>query len=128
MTNLDQMPVELLGLIFSHINLSELLRMHVLVCRRWMEVITSKDFLPLRKIFYRYQADVEDTRVNLRLEVLNRLKEIPDTFGRVIATQNKQDSLERCLPYILEKFAQASTLTLLKLENEDFAAVTGHSR
>ena len=89
---------------------------------------SSQSFLPQRKQYYRYTINHENIRAQLRLEVTNRLKQIPDTFGQMIGTEERKDYLERCLPFILEKFSASSTQEVLHVTEETFAAVTNHPR
>ena len=123
------LPGEVLEMIFSKINLPDLLRSHTLVCRKWNEFISSESFLPQRKRYYRYQAKMEGVRADLSLEVSQKLREIPDTYGNIVVEGQRLDKLERCLPFLIYKVSEDSTLDLLKLTDKDyFIAVCNHPR
>ena len=123
------LPGEVLEMIFSKINLTDLLRSHALVCRKWNEFISSESFLPQRKRYYRYQARMEGVRAELRLEVSQKLREIPDFYGNIVVEGERMDKLERCLPFLINKMSEDSTLDLLKLTDKDyFTAVCRHPR
>ena len=124
---LADLPPELLQVVFCQISLPELLRSHSHVCRRWFEVITSVKFQPQKKLYYKYQANHQDTREILKLEVIKRLREIPDTFGRLISEVDS-NFLARCLPFLVEKFSDPSIFGMLCLADSNFASVNKHPR
>ncbi|XP_064489501.1 F-box DNA helicase 1-like [Ornithodoros turicata] len=52
----EQVPDELLEIIFAHLSLQDLLLTYSLVCVRWHRVISNPTFLQYRKAYYRYKA------------------------------------------------------------------------
>ena len=127
---ISSLPCEILEVVFAQISLPELLLSHSRVCKKWNRVISSEGFLPQRKIFYRYKTNDGETRARLRVEVTESLKLIPDINGNMMTmtSEDKLAYLERCLPYLVTKFSDETTLRFLNLTEETFSAVCRHPR
>ena len=59
MTELSDLPPEVLQIVFSCLPLQTLLTTCTRVCSQWRDIISEKKFLQWRKLYYRYKADSE---------------------------------------------------------------------
>ena len=53
---MDSMPNEILELIFAHIPMTDLFKVHSLVCKNWKDVISRELYMPWKKSYYRYKV------------------------------------------------------------------------
>ena len=61
MTNMTDLPPEVLQVVFSCLPLQTLLTTCTRVCSQWRDIISQNKFLQWRKLYYRYKADSELT-------------------------------------------------------------------
>uniref|UniRef100_A0AAR2J1Q7 F-box DNA helicase 1 n=1 Tax=Pygocentrus nattereri TaxID=42514 RepID=A0AAR2J1Q7_PYGNA len=56
----QDLPEEILSVIFAHLPADDLYRHVSLVCHRWREIITDPQFMPWKKLYYRYEKWEEE--------------------------------------------------------------------
>ena len=61
MTDMTDLPPEVLQVVFSCLPLQTLLTTCTRVCPQWRDIISQNKFLQWRKLYYRYKADSELT-------------------------------------------------------------------
>ncbi|XP_030631099.1 F-box DNA helicase 1 [Chanos chanos] len=57
----QDLPVEVLIIVFGQLPAEDLYRHISLVCRRWRDIVTDPLFLPWKKLYYRYQKQESET-------------------------------------------------------------------
>ena len=71
---MDSMPNEILELIFAHIPMTDLFKVHSLVCKNWKNVISRELYMPWKKSYYRYKLICRRDMNNLEGECFTKLK------------------------------------------------------
>ena len=71
---MDSMPNEILELIFAHIPMTDLFKVHSLVCKNWKNVISRELYMPWKKSYYRYKLIGRRDMNNLEGECFTKLK------------------------------------------------------
>ncbi|XP_062338606.1 F-box DNA helicase 1 isoform X2 [Osmerus eperlanus] len=77
--HVEDLPEELLRLVFSLLSAQDLYRHVSLVCRRWRGIVTQALFVPWKKLYFRYQMREKEAvkEVCLLLRRQNIVKETP---------------------------------------------------
>ncbi|KAK3544963.1 hypothetical protein QTP86_029943 [Hemibagrus guttatus] len=57
--HIQDLPEELLSVIFAQLPADDLYRHVSLVCQRWRDIVMDSQFLPWKKLYYRYQKQEE---------------------------------------------------------------------
>ncbi|KAG7320458.1 hypothetical protein KOW79_016311 [Hemibagrus wyckioides] len=57
--HIQDLPEEVLSVIFAQLPADDLYRHVSLVCRRWRDIVMDSQFLPWKKLYYRYQKHEE---------------------------------------------------------------------
>ncbi|XP_036419690.1 F-box DNA helicase 1 isoform X2 [Colossoma macropomum] len=56
----QDLPEEILSVIFAHLPADDLYRHVSLVCHRWRDIVTDPQFMPWKKLYYRYEKWEEE--------------------------------------------------------------------
>ena len=130
MSSISSLPKELIELILAQIPLSELLLSNSLVCRQWRDIIQAGSFLPHRKSYYQYRLRRSDTVTSLDSTVGEQVAVLLDMQGLSVTQQlqNTGESLptvmlQRCLPWLLNKFADPGFVESLHITADMFANI-----
>ena len=120
--------VVVLQVIFAKIPIPELLKSTARVCQLWNRVIHGdENFLHFKKSFYKVINQNEDEIGDICSNLQNDLRAWNPGYP-IQTYHTNRESLERSLPYLLNKFSCHPKLALLKLPNECLQLVHKHKR
>ncbi|XP_067110216.1 F-box DNA helicase 1 [Osmerus mordax] len=98
--HVEDLPEELLRLVFSLLSAQDLYRHVSLVCRRWRGIVTQALFVPWKKLYFRYQMREKEAvkEVCLLLRRQNIVKETPLSVINMIKFMAEYKPTQRVRP------------------------------
>ncbi|XP_046878395.1 F-box DNA helicase 1 isoform X2 [Hypomesus transpacificus] len=98
--HVEDLPEELLRLVFSLLSAQDLYRHVSLVCRRWRDIVTQALFVPWKKLYFRYQMREKEAvkEICLLLRRQNIVKETPLSVINMIKFMAEYKPTQRVKP------------------------------